>query len=78
MKGITTVHNGLGYMLCNRYHLKDSSSIELSTKEIFQVPKSNEILVKETKKYYTSKLALLVIRAINDYNYNMNGVDITD
>ena len=47
-------------------------------KEIFQVPKSNEILVKETKKYYTSKLALLVIRAINDYNYNMNEVDITN
>jgi hypothetical protein len=39
---------------------------------------SNEITVKEARKYHASKLALPIILAINDYNYNINGVDLAD
>jgi hypothetical protein len=78
VRGMTTVHDGLGYMLRNRRRPKDSSSMEHSTKQIFQVPKSDEMTEKEAKKHHASKLALPVIRAIDDYNYNMNGVDIAD
>jgi hypothetical protein len=30
------------------------------------------------RKYYSFKLTLLVIRAINDYNFNIRGVNIHD
>jgi hypothetical protein len=36
------------------------------------------MLGTNVRKYHLSKLALLVIRAINNYNYNMNRVDIND
>jgi hypothetical protein len=75
---MTTVYDGLGYMLCNRRHPKDSSLIETTIKQIFQVPKTDQITQAEVKKCYSSKLALPVIRAIDDYNYNMNGVDLAD
>jgi hypothetical protein len=52
--------------------------MEAQTKQIFQVLKVNGMTEQQAKKYYSSKLALLVIRAIDDYNYNMNGVDLAD
>jgi hypothetical protein len=78
VKGMTTVHDGLGYMLRNRRRPKDSSSMESTTKQIFQIPKTDRITQAEAKKCYSSKLALPVIQAIDDYNYNMNGVDLAD
>ena len=33
---------------------------------------------QEAHKFFSSKLALPIIRAINDYNHYMNAVDIAD
>jgi hypothetical protein len=65
-------------MLRNQYYLKDSSLIKTITKQIFQVLKIDQMTQVEAKKCYSNKLVLLVIRAINDYNYNINGVDLID
>jgi hypothetical protein len=72
------VYNGLRYMLCNRYCIKDSSLIESIIKQIFQILKIKRMMQVKAKKSYSSKLALLIIQVINDYNYNMNGVDLID
>jgi uncharacterized protein (DUF2345 family) len=36
------------------------------------------IVVKAAQRFFAPKLALPVILPINDYNYNINSVDITD
>ena len=36
------------------------------------------MLAKDLKKIYSSKLALLVILPIDDYNYNIGGVNIAN
>jgi hypothetical protein len=36
------------------------------------------IVVEAAQWFFAPKLALLVILPIDDYNYNMNGVDIAD
>jgi hypothetical protein len=36
------------------------------------------IVVEAAQRFFAPKLALLVILPINDYNYNINGVDITN
>jgi hypothetical protein len=36
------------------------------------------IVVEAAQRFFAPKLALLVILPIDDYNYNMNGVDIAD
>jgi hypothetical protein len=48
------------------------------TKKIFDIPETANMLSTDVRKYHSSKLALPVIRAIDDYNWNMNGVDIND
>ncbi|PMD13577.1 hypothetical protein NA56DRAFT_651720 [Hyaloscypha hepaticicola] len=48
------------------------------TKKIFDIPETPNLLSTDVRKYYSSKLALPVVRAIDDYNWNMNGVDIND
>jgi hypothetical protein len=52
--------------------------METTTKQIFQVLKTNQMMQVKAKKCYSNKLVLPVIWAINDYNYNMNKVDLTD
>jgi hypothetical protein len=65
-------------MLCNRRRPKDSSIIIPATKAIFNIPCSKNMLAKDVRKFYLSKLALPVILLINDYNYNINGVNLAD
>jgi hypothetical protein len=36
------------------------------------------MLAKDIRKFYSSKLALPVILPINDYNYNINGVNLAN
>jgi hypothetical protein len=75
---MTTVHNGKGYILRPRRRPKDSSSITPATRAIFNIPRTETILAKDIKKYHLSKLTLPVTRPIDDYNYNINRVDIAD
>jgi hypothetical protein len=75
---MTIAHNGEGYMLRNRRRLKDLSTIMPTTKAIFNILRSKNILAKDVRKFYSSKLALLVILLINDYNYNINRVNLVD
>ena len=56
-----------------------------STRAIFELlgmpPVYHEpghIVIEAAQRFFTPKLALLVILSIDDYNYNINGVDITD
>jgi hypothetical protein len=44
VKGMTMVHDGSGYMLRNRRRPKDSSSMEATIKQIFQVPKVDQMM----------------------------------
>ena len=65
-------------MLRNRQRLKDSGLIIKETKSIFDIPYSKNILAKDVKKIYSSKLALLIILLIDDYNYNIGKVNIAN
>ncbi len=67
VKGMTTAHDGEGYMLRNRRRPKDSSTMKPETKKIFDILEVAN-LTQDVRKYYSSKLALPVIRVINDYN----------
>jgi hypothetical protein len=56
-----------------------------SIRAIFELPgmppvhhEPGYIVVEATQRFFAPKLALLVILPIDDYNYNINGVDITD
>jgi len=48
------------------------------TKSIFDIPHSKNMLAKDVKKIHSSKLALLIILPIDNYNYNIGGVDIAN
>jgi hypothetical protein len=65
-------------MLRNRQRLKDLNLMKPETKKIFNILNALNILGTNVRKYHLSKLALLVIYTIDDYNYNINGVDIHD
>ena len=65
-------------MLRNRRRPKESASMKPETKKIFNIPETPNLLSTDIRKYHSSKLALPVVRAIDDYNWNMNGVDIND
>jgi hypothetical protein len=78
MQGITIAHDGEGYILRNQRCPKDLSTMMPATKAIFNIPCSKNILAKDVRKFYLSKLALLVILLINNYNYNINRVDLAD
>jgi len=49
-----------------------------ATKAIFNIPRFKNMLAKDVRKFYSSKLALLVILPIDDYNYNINGVNLAN
>ncbi len=78
VRGMTTAHDGEGYMLRNRRRPKDSSSMIKETKAVFDIPRSENMLAKDLKKIHSSKLALPVILPIDDYNHHIGGVDIAD
>jgi len=65
-------------MLRNRRRPKDLSTIMPAIKAIFNIPRFENMLAKDIRKFYSSKLALPVILPINDYNYNINGVNLAD
>ena len=48
------------------------------TRRIFDIPHGSNILDIDVRKYHSSKLALPVVVVIDDYNWNMGGVDIHD
>jgi hypothetical protein len=77
VKGITTVHDGSGYILQNRRRLKDSSSMPKTTKSIFDIPRSESDLTQDYKTH-VSRMAMPVVRPIWDYNNGMNSVDTAD
>ena len=72
------MHNKEGYMLRNRQCFKDLSTIMLAIKAIFNILCSKNMLAKDIWKFYSSKLAFLVILPINNYNYNINKVNLAD
>jgi hypothetical protein len=47
-------------------------------KAIFDILYSKNMLAKDVQKFYSSKLALLVILPIDDYNHNINRVNLID
>ena len=65
-------------MLRNRRRPKDLSTIIPAIKAIFNILCSKNILAKNVQKFYSSKLALPVILLINDYNYDINRVNLVD
>jgi hypothetical protein len=75
---MTIVYNREGYILYNRQRPKDLSTIMPAIKAIFNIPRSKNILAKDVQKFYLSKLALPVILLINNYNYNINRVNLAD
>jgi len=78
MQGITIAHDGEGYMLRNRRRLKDLSTIMPAIKAIFNIPRSKNMLAKDIRKFHSSKLAFPVILPINNYNYNINRVNLAN
>jgi hypothetical protein len=85
VKLMSTVHDGTGYQLRPRRRLKNTSTITASTRAIFELlgmplvhHEPGHIVIEAAQRFFTSKLALPVILPIDDYNYNMNGIDITD
>ncbi len=75
---MSTIYKGIGYKLRPHYWLKDSTSIKPSTKAIFNILQANDILKEFARRIFSSKLALPIIETVDDYNYNMNGVDRAD
>ena len=47
-------------------------------KAIFNILCFKNMLAKDVRKFYSSKLALPVILPINDYNYNINKVNLAN
>ena len=75
---MTTVHTRKGYIIRPRRRPKDSSLMMPLTRSIFNIPRSDTMLEKDLKKYYSSKLALPITRLIDDYNNNINRVNLAD
>jgi hypothetical protein len=85
VKLMSTVHDGTGYQLRPRRRPKNTSTMTASTRAIFELPdmppvhhEPGHIVVEAAQRFFAPKLALPVILPIDDYNYNMNGVDIAD
>jgi hypothetical protein len=82
---MSTVYDGTRYQLRPYRRLKNTATITISTRAIFELPgiplvyhEPGHIVVKAAQRFFAPKLALLVILPINDYNYNINSVDIAD
>jgi hypothetical protein len=82
---MSTVHDGTRYQLRPYRRPKNTSTITTNTRAIFELPsiplvyhEPGYIIIKATQRFFAPKLALLVILPIDDYNYNINGVNIAD
>jgi hypothetical protein len=82
---MSTVHDGTRYQLRPRRRPKNTATITTSIRAIFELPgmplvyhEPGHIVVEAAQRFFAPKLALLVILPINNYNYNINGVDITN
>ena len=82
---MSTVHDGRGYQLRPRRRPKTSSTMSTSIRVIFELPRiplvhyePDYIIVEVAQRFFASKLVLPVVLPVDDYNYNMNGVDIID
>jgi hypothetical protein len=82
---MSTVYNSSGYQLRPRRRPKITSTITASTRAIFELPgippvhhKPGYIVVEAAQRFLAPKLALPVILLINNYNYNINGVNIAN
>ena len=80
-----TIHNSTRYQLRPHRQPKNTSTITTGTRVIFELPsmplvhhKPGHIIIKAAQQFFAPKLALPVILPINDYNYNINGIDITN
>src|SRR5271167_2295772 len=77
---MTTIHDRTGYLIRPRRRPRDSATMKPTTKTIFELPPPrDEVISKEAcRRFFVSKLALPVTQPVDDYNYNMNGVDRAD
>ena len=82
---MSTIHDGTRYQLQPRRRPKNTSTMNAGTGAIFELPgmppvdhKPNHLVVEVAQRFFAPKLALLVILPIDDYNYNINRVDIAD
>jgi hypothetical protein len=82
---MSTVHDGTGYQLRPRRRPKNTSIMTAGIRAIFELPgmppvhhEPGHIVVEAAQRFFAPKLALLIILPIDDYNYNINGVNITD
>jgi hypothetical protein len=85
VKLMSTIHDGTGYQLRPRRRPKNTSTMNAGTRAIFELPgmppvhhEPDHLVVEVAQRFFVPKLALPVILSIDDYNYNMNGVDIAD
>lgn len=78
VKGLTTIHDGKGYMIKARRRPRDSATMPTKTKAIFDIFTSSTNPQQPTQRFYSSKLALPVTKLVDDYNTWMNGVDRHD
>jgi hypothetical protein len=82
---MSTIYDGSGYQLRPHRRPKITSTMTANTRAIFELPgmplvhyEPGHIIVEAAQRFLTPKLALPVILLINDYNYNINGVNIAD
>jgi hypothetical protein len=82
---MSTVYDGSGYQLRPRRRPKITSTMTASTRAIFELPsmplvyhEPSYIVVEAAQRFLAPKLALPVILPINNYNYNINSVNIAD
>ena len=85
VKLMSTIHDGTRYQLRPRRRPKNTSTMTAGTRAIFELPsmppvhhEPGHIVVEAAQRFFARKLALPVILPINNYNYNINGVDIAD
>jgi len=50
----------------------------LAIKAIFDILSFENILANNVQKFYLNKLSLLIILLIDNYNYNINSVNIAN
>jgi hypothetical protein len=82
---MSTVYDGTRYQLRPRRRLKNTATMTTGIRAIFELPsmplvyhEPGHIIIEAAQWFFAPKLALPVILPINDYNYNINGVDITN
>jgi hypothetical protein len=82
---MSIIYDDRGYQLRPRRRPKITSTMPASTRAIFELPgmplvhyKPDHITVEVAQRFFALKLTLPIILPIDDYNYNINRVDIAD